>query len=438
MVSADKVRAKGVVLQLLLLLSIATLKCACTNVGLSHNLNLCIDAQSNGGRDMYEGGQAQAWQCAATDNQQITFVDQNVRFGQAQRMCLTVQNNQFQPGTRLVVQKCINGVGGQIWRYLPSGQIQNVVRPEFCVHVSNGQYRNGNPLDIQYCSKGDLDQTFSVNGKVGWDREEEQQQPRWVQQLFPNKNKRILAWGVDDRFLKNIIGGTKIAGLYHWQMQDVKGNYKLFMPMYWGDSKTNEWRAQLQALGNTLPKVVLAFNEPDIGPSPGSAGMDPYKSAAIYKREIHDRFAGRGSVLVGPSINWDYSGWLRKFMTACDQMQCQIDAIGYHVYVPLHGDVMGAVNEVKDRVQKVYAMYKKPLMITEIGLQKTNTDTPQQIKQFMLQIADFLDGQDYVASWAFSGCYVNGQAWDGYMTNISGFFNADGSLTDLGYAYAWG
>lgn len=416
-----------------------------TNLGLYTTKNLCMDARLSPRWQMQNGLPAQAYTCANSDNQQITFrQDRLVAFGRDQTFCLDLTDGRWAPGTIFQYYQCSPGNPNQEWLYQPNGFIQSVAHPEFCVDVKDGVYQNGNVFQAWWCDPNNKNQIFSYGGKIGYSNGAgsgsavASGNSDWVKRLFPKGRKACLAWGVSDAFYKNIVGGSKISAMYHWADGDVQGNNKLFMPMFWGDSKWDKWNKQLEAIGSSTPKVVLGFNEPDLQLSEGSAGMNPEWSAELYKKEIHDRFASKGSILVSPAVAWDYSGWLKRFMNKCNELGCRVDAIGYHIYLPINGNVDGAIAEMKKRLEAVYAMYKKPIMLTELGLTREGGGSDWQIKDFLKKAVDYLDNTDFIASYAFSGCFVRGNGWDGYLDSNSAFFNADGSLTDLGATYAWG
>lgn len=415
------------------------------NIG-SHN-DVCFDA-SISNNQLYNGAASHLWQCAASWNQNWDIGNYGI--------CLSGVN------------KCIDvkdgdGYHTQIWdrtggrnqrfSYKNNGQFEWADTGR-CLTIPDYQYHNGVGLVLDLCSKQLDSQVFSYGGVIGWEAVQRMQQqgsrtpPKtdssvsttndWVKRLFPNGNKRLLAWGVYDGYLKNIIGGSKIAGLYHWADPDVPGNPKLFIPMYWGWAKKDKWERQLQLLGGSTPKMVLGFNEPDTGPNDQSAGMDARWSAELYKQEIHDRFANKGTVLVSPAVAWDYQGWLNTFMNRCNELGCKVDAIGYHIYLPVKGDVDGAVKEMKKRLEAVYAMYRKPIMLTELGITPKGMGNAWEIKTFLQKAANYLDNTDFIAAWAFSGCYTSDNPWDGGVGGDTAFFNKDGSITDFGATFAWG
>jgi hypothetical protein len=267
----------------------------------------------------------------------------------------------------------------------------------------------------------------------------------WVKQLFPTK--RLLSWAENDMQFNKLNVGSKIAGLMHWEHGDVKGNNKIWLPQFWGDRKWAEWnarKAEIKASGK-VPPVVLSFNECDLAigqNSQASAGMDPYWAAQLHKKEIEDVFRPMGSKIIGPQWGsiWN-EDYINKFMGECQKLGCKFDGIGLHHYESMKDGVDAAVRNTIAQVEKAYERFKMPIFLTELGFSSAGGGTDQQFIEYLQKIGRYLDNTDKVAVWALSAVQrKGGNGWGndgGFMSSSFCFFNADYSVTELGYKYMY-
>ena len=255
-----------------------------------------------------------------------------------------------------------------------------------------------------------------------------------LRSIFKPTAKRMLAWGYDNRVAGTIGSGSKISSYHHWE-NDVVTQMPAkvtYCPTYWGTSKKAAWTQAKKTLGNTIPPVVLGFNEPDIA---SQANMSPNVAAQVFFDEITVPFGRRGSNVVSPAIVWDVNNWLVPFMARCGQLGCGIDAIGQHIYVGLNGNVDAAVESVKKQITTVYSRFGMPIVLSEIGLTQAGGGSDAQINDFVTKVGRYLDGTDYVLAWALAAVFRKGDGWDGYLNSNMAFYNADGSLSSLGRRY---
>ncbi|UZJ53607.1 hypothetical protein CBS101457_002927 [Exobasidium rhododendri] len=177
----------------------------------------------------------------------------------------------------------------------------------------------------------------------------------------------------------------------------------------------------------------MSFNEPDIS---SQANMDAVYAAHVFYNEITLPFGRKGSNVVSPGIVWD-TAWLKTFYATCEELGCGIDAAGQHIYVGINGNVNAAVASVKQQITTMYALFGKPIILSEVGLTQAGGGTSAQIVDFLRKVGAYLDGNSNVLAWALSAVFSKGDGWDGYLNSNMAFFDADGSISDLGYKYMY-
>jgi hypothetical protein len=220
----------------------------------------------------------------------------------------------------------------------------------------------------------------------------------------------MLAYGYDSTVAASIGIGPMISSYHHWEDNIITQMpaKDTFIPTYWGITKNASWAAVKATLGTKIPPVVMSFNEPDISTQ---ANMDPAVAAWVFYNEITIPFGKKGSNVVSPAIVWNLNGWLVPFMNRCNQLGCNIDAVGQHIYVGINGDVNAAIASAKKQITAVYAAFGKPIIISEIGLTAAGGGTSAQILAFVQGIGSWLDDTDYVLAWALSAVFSKGNGW---------------------------
>lgn len=90
--------------------------------------------------------------------------------------------------------------------------------------------------------------------------------------------------------------------------------------------------------------------------------------------------------------------WFRKFMEACEKMNCHIDIIQVHWF--------GSCDDFSGFKQHVQEMYKaggrRPVWVTEYGcnLGDLTPDLPKRVS-FLMQSLEWLDKQEWIDSYAY-------------------------------------
>lgn len=233
--------------------------------------------------------------------------------------------------------------------------------------------------------------------------------------------------------------GAYVGSYHHWEDNVIPQmpSRVTFVPTYWGPTKKAQWQTVKSTLGATVPAAVMGFNEPDIA---SQANMDPVKAATEYYNEITRVYGVKGSMMISPSVVWNVDGWLAPFMTQCAKLGCNIDAMGYHIYLDLQKDGKGSVDNliklIDQRITYLYNKFKKPIVLGELGLTQAGGGSDAQMLEFMRKSGAYLDKSPYVLAWALSAVFRKGQGWDSYLNSNMAFFDANGNLSQLGQEYA--
>ncbi|MEY3894712.1 MAG: hypothetical protein RLZZ214_231, partial [Verrucomicrobiota bacterium] len=123
--------------------------------------------------------------------------------------------------------------------------------------------------------------------------------------------------------------------------------------------------------------------------------------------------------------------WMTAFMKGVDQRGLRVDFVCMHSY-----GGPGADSLVK-RLEKVHALYKRPIWITEFAVADWEAKSPAENRHKPGKIADFvakllpkLEAMDIVERYCWFHSGISGNA-----LGTSALFNPDGSLTVVGEAY---
>lgn len=252
--------------------------------------------------------------------------------------------------------------------------------------------------------------------------------------IFNPAAKRMLAWGFDDRYASGIGSGAKISSYHHWELGVVTQMpaKNAYIPTYWGSTKSDYWQSVTAQFGNSIPAAIAGFNEPDVT---SQANMSPAAAAQLYYDAIYVPYGSKGANMISPAVAWDVYTWLPAFMSAYQGMGGRIDAMGYHIYLGLNNNTDAAVAEVKKRVNYLYKLYGKKIVLSEIGLTSAGGGTDEQIADFVQKVGNFLDNSDAILAWALSAVFARGSGWDGYLNGNMSFYWQNKTLTPLANQY---
>lgn len=232
------------------------------------------------------------------------------------------------------------------------------------------------------------------------------------------------------------------------------------VPMIWGrdqddpngtkDENLYAYIKEQCALVSEDANYVLGYNEPDLA---AQANM-----SVVQAQEGWKDIEALGKRTVSPSIsnpNGTYSAWLTPFIkggevysngvqVTVEGVSC--DCVAIHTYISQR-----SVSMVVNAVKSVYALYGKPVWVTEMGIFGSKAygdkydysyDKPGENEKtgaFIKEVCEELDKLDYVERYAWFPYNIN-SANDIDSNDASGstalFDYESGKLTDNGFLYA--
>ncbi len=211
---------------------------------------------------------------------------------------------------------------------------------------------------------------------------------------------------------------------YTWGIEMPKGVPPgiEFIPMIWGQWTCSQ--ATIKTLVSQQHKTLLGFNEPE--------QQNQSNMTVAMALELWPILMESGMRLGSPAGVHPDGEWMTSFMKEADRRHYRIDFIAIHAYM---GD---NPNHFLARLERIHALYKKPLWITEFAVADWNATADQpnkyssdEVCKFMEIVLPALEKLDYVErySW-YSSPYLF------HPLAASVLFNADGSLNRLGKLYS--
>lgn len=162
--------------------------------------------------------------------------------------------------------------------------------------------------------------------------------------------------------------------------------------------------------------IILNFNEPE------RAGVSVQQAADAWFKQIVALRTQQGNKLVSPSCASDPNGrqWIADFMTRVESDPP--DFLGVHYYGT---DSKEAIKYLED----MHAQFPhQPLFITEVASISRNY---QDVLAFTVEIANWMDGTDFVEEYGFFGCMR--AVADDFVSPEAQLMKSDGQFTDLMY-----
>lgn len=153
------------------------------------------------------------------------------------------------------------------------------------------------------------------------------------------------------------------------------------------------------------------------------------QAAALYISAL-EPYRKKGVSVSSPQIVWNFD-WMDQFLALIRAQSSDVDFIALHWYGS-YTDIAGA----KAYVNKAWTKYKKPIWVTEIGTTASSSGSNAQVRSFMMSLVAWLESQSFVDRLAWTGCYSYQSPPDGYLNRYGGFFNAAGTLRQIGNLYA--
>ncbi len=203
-----------------------------------------------------------------------------------------------------------------------------------------------------------------------------------------------------------------------------------FVPNYWGPQKQVEWALrEAEFLINGLPTHILAQNEIDV---PSQANQNAQQAANSWIANLA-KYQKRGVKVSAPQIVWDVN-LLSQTVKILRSKGYEPDFIAIHSYKAFW-DVQG----FKDYVLSVRRAFpNKEIWITEVGVTSEGGGNMAQVKQFHVNVMNWLQTQSYVTRACIFGIFSRDNPPDAYASGQNGIFNPDGSLADLGWWFLRG
>ena len=199
-----------------------------------------------------------------------------------------------------------------------------------------------------------------------------------------------------------------------------------YVPQIWG-LKTLSF---INSLNTQIPgydNVLLGFNEPDGAKQSNISVADAITNWSAL--ESTGRRLGSPATAGNPTAT---DSWLSQFMAAAKANNNRVDFICVHWYAPPNARSFLA------EIDAIYDMYKLPIWITEFSPAdwKATTTTPSKYTSldainFMNTVIPALNSRDYVERYTWKT-----RSTEDINLGFAALFNDDGSLTDVGKAYA--
>ena len=225
------------------------------------------------------------------------------------------------------------------------------------------------------------------------------------------------------RFLESVGAGW----VYNWNIDPLPGLPASveFVPMvYHGRTEADQAVSRIKREARTRGNhTLLGFNEPD-----AKTQGDTTVEQAL---DLWPELESTGLRLGSPATVHPDNEWMTAFMEGVEKRRLRVDFICMHSY-----GGPGVENLIK-RIEKVHALFNRPIWITEFAVADWKAQTAAKNRFSAERIADFvrellprLEAMDIVERYAWFHGGVSG----GPLAT-SKLFNADGSLTVVGEAY---
>jgi len=177
------------------------------------------------------------------------------------------------------------------------------------------------------------------------------------------------------------------------------------------------------AAKKTGTNALLGFNEPD-GKEQGNMTVEAALDAWPVLMETGLRLGSPGCIHPDKE-------WMIAFMDGVKQRGLRVDYVCVHSYGGPNADAL------VQRLEKVHAMFNRPIWITEFAVgdwkaksADQNQHKPETVLQFMEQVLPRLDRLDFVERYA----WFPAKPTSGPL-GTSALFDENGGLTPLGQCY---
>ncbi len=199
-----------------------------------------------------------------------------------------------------------------------------------------------------------------------------------------------------------------------------------FVPMVFGKPQQIDRNVAYVTSSKTTVgfQYLLGFNEPD---KQDQSNMTVEAALAAWPKLMSADLP-----LISPAAANPEGEWMEQFMKGVKERGYRVDFIAIHSYGGTNAEAF------LDKLERVHKKFDRPLWITEFAVAdwaandvSENKFSAKSIKDFMKKVLPKLDRLKYVHRYAWFSSVPS----DPHL-GTSALFNADGSMTELGEAYA--
>jgi hypothetical protein len=241
---------------------------------------------------------------------------------------------------------------------------------------------------------------------------------------------RVVPWNwVTKKGIGGNFTGLDEGWFYKWNNNGESTLNTEYGPMAWGSNAADD--DDDIELYKSIYKAthVLAFNESDH--CEGQSGQYNNLCQTDVAVGLYKNLMKTGLRLVSPSGRENAPfGWLKEFHEKATAQDIRIDVIGVHWYDwasnpenSPNANPTTVFNRFKDYLQRVYAIYKLPIWITEFNANPNRTTSVNL--EFMKLALPYLESLDYVERYA----------WFQPSSDVADYYEATNTLTNVGVFY---
>ena len=204
---------------------------------------------------------------------------------------------------------------------------------------------------------------------------------------------------------------SSISNWNSWVPPELKGRAE-YRPMVREESclSGGDWTN----VENTDQPIIHFFNEPE------RHGITAEHAADVWHQKMLPLRNDKGKKLVSPSCSNDNAGqaWIEDFMGRIQD--AMPDYLGLHYY----GDDGNAAQQF---IEDMHGKWPEiPVIVSEIACVSRDGNA---VVEFSKQLANWMDGQDFVFEYGFFGCMQT--LADDFVSPCAQLMNPDGSWTPL-------
>ena len=195
------------------------------------------------------------------------------------------------------------------------------------------------------------------------------------------------------------VAALNVSWFYDWGPNDESTPTREFAPMAWGSGGASDATVNSVIAKNSLTHF-LAFNEPD---NKGQSNITTTAAVPLYKNLLRT-----GHRMGSPACTESqYRVWLSEFTNFANQDKLRIDFVAVHWYdwgnwltsLNPNPDPVAVFNRFKTYLNNVYALYQKPIWITEFNANINRL--PAVHEAFMKLALPYLDANPQVERYAY-------------------------------------